>query len=602
MSEKDMQFGIDWSYAGRKLDTLTKRLICARSGKGNVPVWEQRKAVMQMIAPNHKWHRWVDWRLQAFCDSNWVTFIGPGGATKSTDAALFALEYWMEAPHETAVIICSTSVKMLKMRIWNELTKMYLGIPQRINLTDESGKVIEEINLGGQFGRLIATETKIMWAPGDDKHGLTGVAVEEGPVEQVVANHLGVHTKRVLLVIDEMQAVRPAILKAAASNMSKNESFKFLGFGNPDSKDSLLGRESEPVNGWSSIDIENDIRWKTLGIDRKTGGICVFTDGRKSPADDSPEERKRLPFLINKEQIDNHLYSLRGNADEPDFWTQSIGFFPPSGTTSTVLDSSIIEKWNCKGRAVWTKDPIKCAALDPAFSFGGGDKKVLQFFKFGQTDEEVDGVLTKRWVVEFGKTMYVPVKASSNRPLDYQILDFCKEQCEKEGVLPENFATDSTGIGRGLKSIFDVEWGRVYGCEFGGSPSDRLVNALSEKTAKEQYDYRQSELNMAVREFAMSNSIRGLPTEAAAQFCIRKTENRNKKHCVESKSELKKRINRSPDESDACAIALDFAKAKGAVASLSSPPIKSTGNQTNALRQSDAYYSEDSYLHNEYAA
>lgn len=599
--KEDKQFGVDWSYAGRPLDTLTKRLICARSGKGNVPVWEHRKAIMQIIAPQFKWHRWCDWWLQAWSESSWVTWIGPAASGKSTFAALCALEYWMEAPHETAVIMCSTSIDMLKMRIWNEVMTLYMAIPDKVTLTDESGKAIETITIG-KPGRPIATQTKIMWAPGDDKHGLTGVAVAEGPAEQVVANHLGIHTKRVALFMDEMQAVRPAILKAASSNMSKNEEFKLLGFGNPDDENSLLGRESEPVNGWSSIDIETDHQWRTLGLNPKTGGLCVFTDGRKSPANDSPEELKRLPFLINSEKISEGLYRCRGNADDPNHWTQDIGFFPPSGTKSTVLDSAIIEKWLCKSKAVWTKEPTRCAALDPAFSFGGGDKKVLQFFRFGQTEEEIDGVLQKRWLIEFGKTMYVPVLASSKRPLDYQILDFCKEKCVEEKVLPENFATDSTGIGRGLKSIFDVEWGAVYGCEFGGSPSERLVNALSGKTAKEQYDYRSSELNMSVREFAMSNSIRGLPTEAAAQFCIRKTEQQNKKQCVESKKELKKRINRSPDESDACCIAVDFAKSKGAVASLSAAPSKPKANQENALKQSDVYYGEDSYLHAEFAA
>ncbi len=601
MSLPDVQYGVTWSraYPQQQLNTLMRRLICARYALGDVPVWEHRKAVMKIIAPKHEWHRWVDLRLKAFSESSWITWVGPASSTKSTDAALFAIEYWMEAPHETAVILCSTSVEMLKMRVWNEVMRIYSNIPQKVALKHEDGWV-ENITIG-QFGRPISTQTKIMWAPGDDKHGLTGVAVAEGPVDQVVSNHLGVHTKRVLLLMDEMQAVRPAILKAAASNMAKNEEFKLLGMGNPDDTNSLLGRESEPLDGWSSIDIETDTTWRTLGLDPKTGGTCVFTDGRKSPANDSPAERKRLSFMINDEQIAQHLYRCHGNPDEPDFWTQSIGFFPPSGTKSTVLDSAIIEKWNCKGKAVWTRMPTKAAALDPAFSFGGGDKKVLQFFKFGQTEETIDGVVTSRWVIEFGKTMYVPVKASSARPLDYQILDFCRDQCEKEGVLPENFATDSTGIGRGLKSIFDVEWGIVVGVEFGGAPSVRIVSALGNKTGKEQYDDRKSELNMAIREFAMSNSIRGLPTEAAAQFCVRKTEQQNKKQSVESKRELKKRINRSPDESDACAIGIELAKQKGAVASLSAAPSRPIPNMVNALKESDSYYSEDNYLQNDAA-
>lgn len=540
------QYGIRWRGPHIKLSSMSRRIICCIHAIGNIPVWEHRKVIMQTLWPNWQWHDWCDEWLKAFSDSTWTTWVGPAGAGKSAFAAMCAVEYWFELPEATAVILCSTSVEMLKMRVWNEVIRLYMAIPEKIEVRDESGKLLETLNIG-KIGRPIATQTKIMWEPGDDKHGLTGVAVAEGPVEQVVSNHLGVHTKRVLLVMDEMQAVRPAILKAAASNMSKNEEFKLLGVGNPDDVDSLLGKESEPIGGWASINIETDHRWKTLGLDPKKGGLCVFTDGRKSPADKSPEERKRLPFLINSDQIAQHLYRCRGNTDDPDYWTQSIGFFPPSGTKSTVLDAAIIERFHCRERAIWTRDFTRGAGLDPAFSFGGGDKKVLRFFKFGQIDEVVDGTLTSRWMVELGKTIMVPVKASSDVPLDYQIAYFCKEQCEAEGIKPENFGSDSTGIGRGLRSIFDMVWGPIIGVEFGGAPSERRINSTSGKTAKEQYDYRASELNMAVREFAMSDSLRGLDAESSAEFCLRKVTYENKKQKVEKKSDLKKRINRSPD-------------------------------------------------------
>lgn len=596
----DTQFGVNWTrqFKGQKINLLLKRLYCARWGCGNVPVWEHRKAVAQILWPKHKWHRWTDMRLKAFSESSWTTFLGPASSAKSTDAGMFAILYYLESPGETAIMMCSTSKEMLKMRAWNEVTKFFLSIPKEINLTDENGKIIEKLQMG-DIGRLVDTQTKILWKPGDDKHGITGVAVAEGPVEQVVSNHLGVHTKRVLLVMDEMQAVRPAILKAAASNMSKNEEFKLLGIGNPDDINSLLSRESEPIAGWSSINPDVDSVWKTLGNDRHKGGLCVFTDGRKSPADDSPEERKRLPFLINSDQIANHLYKLRGNTDDPDYWAQDIGFPPPaSATKSTVLSLSIIEKFDCRGRAVWTKDPTKAAALDPAFSFGGGDKKVLQFFKYGQTEVEIDGVKQLRWIVEFGRTACVPVKASNkDRPLEYQIVDFCKEECQKDGIMPENFALDSTAIGRGLKAIFEQEWGAVVGVEFGGSPSERYVN-VGGRTASDQYDNRASELNISIREFAMGGQIRGLPGEAEAQFCIRRTEQVNKKQSVESKKELKKRLGRSPDEADACCISIDLAKQRGAVAELSSFQSKPAPKIESALRKSDEYYSDDNYMNN----
>ena len=217
------------------------------------------------------------------------------------DAAVFGLEYWLQAPDRTAVIVCSTTMKMLRMRIWSYVTHYHQSIVKQKH---------------DYVGELIDSMTRIRWRPGDDKNGVFGIAVEEGPIEETINNLIGIHTERVLLIIDEGQGIREAILRAT-KNMAKNPRFDFLMMGNPDSIHAPLVRESEPIDGWDSVVRGETEEWETLGGPVAGNGLCQFFDGRKSPADASPEERRRLPFLINRDWIAAHLKSVHGNLNDP---------------------------------------------------------------------------------------------------------------------------------------------------------------------------------------------------------------------------------------------------------------------------------------------
>src|SRR6266705_3019425 len=560
---RDIQFGIDWTqkakeWKQRDIPLITRHQFCAYHdvGKG---AFYHRKERIKFFWPEYQWHTWNDRRLEGICSHHWTTWIGPAASGKTVDAGVFGLEYWLQAPFQTAVIFCSTTMKMLRMRIWSYVTHYHQALPKAVN------------DVMQYTGELLDSSTRIRWRAGDDKNGVFGMAVEEGPIEEVVNNLIGIHTQRVLLIIDEGQGIREAILRAT-NNMAKNPRFDFLMMGNPDTIHSPLVRESEPVNGWDSVTRAETEQWETLGGPLAGNGLCQFFDGRKSPADKSPEEKKRLPWLINKDWVDNHLKSVRGNLNDPGFWSQAIGWPPPMGLESTLLDDAILITFHCKDKAVWTQGFRKCAALDPAF--GGGDKAKLTFIHYGQTEDDRGRL---RWIIEAREVEMVPIDAKSERPLHYQIVDFCKVECEKRGIKPREFALDASGEGGGLKSIFDREWGYVTGIESGGAPSELPVDT-SGKTAKEAYDTRASELCFNVREFALSDGLRGLSHDAAFQACSRRTFYRNGKWCAEPKTGskgrtdekgrpvrgFKQRLGFSPDDFDSLAIGIEFCRQQGA--------------------------------------
>lgn len=568
-SGNDVETLVDWEAKRKEqklpeISRLLKLQYCAYKGLGDQ--FAIRKERIQLMWPQYQWHTWNERRLSGVCRTHWLTWMGPGASGKTVDAAVFGLEYWLQAPDRTAVIVCSTTMKMLRMRIWSYVTYYHQSIVKQKH--DYAGELIDSM-------------TRVRWRPGDDKNGVFGMAVEEGPIEETINNLIGIHTERVLLIIDEGQGIREAILRAT-KNMAKNPKFDFLMMGNPDSIHSPLVRESEPIDGWDSVVRGETEEWETLGGPVPGNGLCQFFDGRKSPANASSEEQKRLPWLINRDWIAAHLKSVHGNMNDPSFWSQAIGWPPPMGLESTLLDDSIMLTFHCRDKAIWTEGFRQGAALDPAFN--GGDKAILQFFKYGETGDE-----KLRWVIEFGEWMMVPIDADSQRPIHFQIVDFCRVECEKRGIKPRDFSLDSSGEGGGLKSIFDQQWGIVNGIEAGGSPSDDIPIDETGKTAREGYDTRASELLFAFREFALADGIRGLSNEAAFQACSRRTFFRNGKWCAEPKvgskgrtdekgrpvKGYKQRMGHSPDHLDTTCIGVEFCRRfGGAVPTLTFIPEK----------------------------
>jgi hypothetical protein len=94
--------------------------------------------------------------------------------------------------------------------------------------------------------------------------------------------------------------------------------FKCLLLGNAESREDPHGRFSEPLGGWISVDPDSTEQWETRGCPASGNGVCVFFDGRKSPAITEPGGERKYPFLINQKQINDALAYL-GSPKHPRF-------------------------------------------------------------------------------------------------------------------------------------------------------------------------------------------------------------------------------------------------------------------------------------------
>src|SRR5215472_10081064 len=422
----------------------------------------RRKFIQTIWSAEVKWHPWIDRMLKSWCEYNWLTWTGPAASGKSLAASLLALEYWMEDPTHTSVIMASTTKGALARRLWYYVQDLHAKIPPE----------------AGPKGEPIYSEYLIRWRAGDKKNGIFGIAVEDGPVEEALHNLIGFHNRRVALIVDEAPGVREAIF-AACDNLSKNEEFKFLAMGNAESREDPHGRFSEPLDGWNSVDPESDKMWETQGGMARGKGACIFFDGRKSPAITYENGEKEFPFLINQQQI-NAALDYYKTEEDPRFWSQSIGFWPPVTLKRVVLDERIVNNNHCKEPAIWYTAYSWCAAFDP--SYEGGDRKVFQAFKLGRLGPDQH----HRWQIEFASPVELKISIKDDSEIHYQIVQQCIDLCENLNIPPDRFALGSSGEGGGLLAIFRREWGPVVGIEESGEVSSRPVSNTNPKLCKEE--------------------------------------------------------------------------------------------------------------------
>lgn len=523
-------YGRDWPAGLTRLDI---ELIAYRDKfseeTGGLGPAEHFKNVYRLIWPELATHDWWERRAEAWCNNSYLGLTGCGSSGKTFDTSAFALMDWLADPMNTTVILTSTSVPSLRARIWGDIKKLY-----KMPFTRKQPLP----------GHLVDSMPALLTEKRDSKNGIFGIAVEKGKIDKAAANIQGRHNKRVIVVIDEMPAVPEAIMTAVDNLSIGAEHFRLIGIGNAADKFDQHGRFCEPKAGWASVD-EDQESWETKR------GVCLHFDALYSP--NVVAGSTVVPGLATQKDIDS-MRNAEGE-DSPKWWMYIRGFWPPEGICKTVFSHSIAER--CKGTHFWTGPTTDIASLDPAFE--GGDRCTLRFGKYGRIEDD-------RFGLQLEGSTNITVNIRDPEPIHHQIARRIKEECETRGILPENFALDTTGEGGGLASILKVNWSyKINEVEFGGSPSDLPTNQADPRPAKEKYDRRVTELWYESREFANAGQIQGLDDDTAQELCSRLYDLKSNKISVETKKEMKVRFGRSPDLADAFVVMVELVRRKGGI-------------------------------------
>ena len=524
--------------------------------KGGYREFVHLKNVADVLGPKLEWNPWLEQQFESLNESRWVVWAGCAGAGKTYGATLFALLWWLCDPTNSSVILTSTTGKALRRRAWAELA----ALRRELNLRD-SGNFID---------------SRMMWQAqdGDDKHAIIGLAVEDGgSVNKAVDNIKGLHTKRQLVIIDEATSTPDAVFEACVNLCGYPDDFRMLVIGNPFSRLDAMGRFAEPANGWESVCVDDD-RWKTkVKLDGQHGLVVRF-DADRSP--NVLAGRCVFPHLITARKLEGLRKGLGDNS--PRYWSEVRGFWPPDGLVRTVFTEGELVRQRTSKEWSWVGHDIRQAAgFDP--SFGGGDRAILRFVKWGTVEGGLEGA-------QLGDKVQITVDAKGAEPPNFQMAKKVRIECEARGVKHTELGVDASGGGRVFCDILEREWGPVIRVESGGKPSSRTVSYEDQRPATEAYDRRITELWYQARELQMSGQLRGLDPETAVEFCSRRYDDDRRKVVLETKDEYKKRHGRSPDLADAVVVALEAARQLGLtvrqMGSTAARYVKEAGDQKSA--------------------
>lgn len=508
-------------------------------------------AMRQLLWPHLDDHRWVQLCLEEVTKNKIVVLMGAGSTGKTNFAAWFSLCDYYCFPEHTCILVSSTDLRGLELRVWGEIKSLHDLALARYDLP---GHLIESKHAISTD--LIDDEGSIR----DLRKGIIGIPCVQNGKFVGLGKYLGIKQRRMRLVADEAQFMGAGFLNAFA-NLDKNQDFRAMVLGNPNDILDPLGRAAEPKDGWSThMEPEKTSTWDTRFMD----GRCVNLIGTDSPNFDYPPEHPtRYPYLISREKI-RSTETFFGK-DSVEYYSQCIGAMKIGSMAKRVLTRDLCIRFNANAPEVaWDGFPTKIGGLDAAY---GGDRCVCGYVEFGR---DVD----KKVRMLIHAPEIVPITPGGGDPED-QIARWVKTYFRRVGVAPENFFHDSTGrgsLGTALARIWSVQCNPV---EFGGSPTRRPVTMdhwiydpkdrrRRLKRCDEHYSKFVTELWFTVRYAVEADQVRGLPESVMEEFCMREWALvKGDKIEIETKDEMKARVGRSPDEADWCSICFEGARRRG---------------------------------------
>lgn len=522
-------------------------------GEGLAYHYEEMRKILWPHLDSHRWHQLCLKEIRR--DKAKVTVLmGPGSSGKTHEAAWNYLSEYFCFPNETCVLVSSTDLRGLELRVWGEIKSLFDEAKAKFpylpgNLIDSKHAISTES---------IEDENSVR----DMRKGIIGIPTIQGGKFIGLGKWVGVKQKRMRLIADEAQFMAVSFLSAFA-NLDKNEDFQAIVLGNPVDILDPLGRAAEPKDGWTAhMEPTKTEVWDT----RFMNGRAINLVGLDSPNMDGPENQPaRYKYLISREKITNTATFF--GKDSVEYYSQCVGVMKIGQLSRRVITRDLCEKFGAREDVIWDAafEQIHIGCLDAAYN---GDRCALNHVQMGRD-------LKGKQVLRINEPVIVPISVNSPLIPEDQIAEFCKNYCEEREIPPENFFHDSTGRGTLGTSLARVWSNKCNPVEFGGKATARPVSLdlfiddpeTGERRLKrcdEEYSKFVTELWFAVRLAIESGQLKNLPEETMEEGCLREwSKVKGDKKEIESKKDMKERIGRSPDLFDCLAIGVEGARRKG---------------------------------------
>lgn len=537
---------------------------CVRLGgqwkddKGNLvgaPLFQLYRDAQTVLWPSYNHHEWSDLILKTILENRITAVIGPKDAGKTHVMARFALTDYFFFPRETLILMSSTDLRGLELRVFGEVKSLFEQAKEV--WPDAPGNPVDSMHA------ILTDDLNEDADVRDIRRGLICIPVLDSTGQwKGMAKWVGIKQKRRRVLADETQFYSLPYLSTLA-NLDKGD-FKGVFVGNPIGEGDPLDKLAEPLEGWDGMaEISTTTTWKN-----RMGGTTINLYGPDSPAIKYPGY---YTYLINQADIDR-IVDYWGK-ESAEYWNQAAGVRRPGINERRVVTRDMVRLFGAQEPVTWGgKQTVKGYGIDASY---GGDRCVGGSFEFGT---DVNGLT----VISFGTPTIIPIRVyPKSVPMDQriipedQIAEFVKAECEKLGIQSSNVYHDATGRGSLGTSFARIWTANTNPIDFGGNPTPRPVTSdmyiydekLRMKRLKrcdEHYSKFVSELWFSVRYLIEGKQCRNLSNEAVDEFCAREwMRAKGYKIEVEPKDETKKRIGKSPDFADMVAICVEGARRLG---------------------------------------
>lgn len=550
-------FGLTWDAEVTLIDV---HIWCIQQGedylnKQGRSLFYHYRELQTLLFPSYQHNAWTDLMLKTILENRITAVLGPKDSGKTSTMARYALTDYFCFPRETLILMSSTDIRGLELRVFGELKLLF-----------ETAKEVWPEAPGNPVDSLHAIFTDKIEDDGevrDTRRGLICIPVLDSTGQwKGLSKWVGIKQKRRRVLADETQFYATPYLSSLA-NLDKGD-FKGVFVGNPIGEGDPLDKISEPVDGWDNLpEISTTTVWSN-----RMGGTTINLVGTDSPAIKHPGQ---FTYLINQADIDR-IVSYWGK-ESAEYFNQAVGIRRPGISARRVVTRDMVTKFGAQQPVTWLGNvTTKVYAVDAGY---GGDRCVGGEAEFGT---DING----QQVLCMTQPRVIPVKVfrkgtpEEDRILpEDQIAEYVKADCERLGIPAANVFHDSTGRGS-LGTAFGRIW--RHDCnpvEFGGSPTPRPVTSdmyiydekLRQKRLKrcdEHYSKRVSELHFSVRYVIEGRQMRGLTNDVCDELCAREWKRvKGDKIEVEAKDETKERVGRSPDLADWAAIICEGARRLG---------------------------------------
>jgi hypothetical protein len=535
----------------------TSLLTALLMGFKHHDLWQQKEYYFWRIA-DEMWNTRVDLRKPLFDRNPWSEklirkalqnkYLAVGGAAnsaKSHTMAGYAIIKWMSDPSDTLVLLTSTTLTEARRRVWGSVIKLMSVIEDTApcKIRDSIGSIAYVNGNGTLF----------------ETAGLALIAGEKSRTREAVGKFIGIKAPTVIVIGDELTELSPAIIEACMSNLSKNKHLEVKAMANPSSRFDAFGDWSTPKGGWDTVNVLEDEEWET-----SRGGLYIRLDGEKSP--NILAGKVLYDYLPTQEQLDEDAEVM--GKESRGYMRMVRAVFFDSDDEEVIYTPQELVNGRGQNKADWSVAPTMVAGLDPGFT-NGGDRCILHFGKVGY---ERNGSFS----FEFGEHFLLFDDASDkSMPRTYQIVEQVKRMCEKHGVLPENLAVDATGAGAPFCDVLAGEWShKIQRVVFGGKPTENRISEMHTKIGTDLYMNRVTELWYVGKELLRTRQLKGMSNDFVNEIVKRAytmMKSGSLKVQIESKKEFKKRIGKSPDLADAGFLALDSARTRFGLVSITPP-------------------------------